>query len=245
MTDQRPISRRAMLRAGFLRDLLGSAADRAAALFDPVPHDHVTRTDVPPGHHPTSLVMRYPKTTADVDAGAPASSPASRHRRPIPVLRPPGAVDEATFLAACTRCDACMVACPHDAIVHAPARLREAVGTPMIDPDRQPCRMCDDFPCIEACEPDVLSHLVPKAMGTARITPQTCLAHHGTTCTVCVEQCPVDGAIEVVDGKPRVVESSCTGCGVCRHVCPSPENAVLLMPVFSRPSRPPASHHHA
>ncbi len=35
-----------------------------------------------------------------------------------------------------------------------------------------------------------------------------------------------------------VNEETCTGCGVCRYVCPAPENAILLMPAFSRPGLP-------
>lgn len=155
----------------------------------------------------------------------------------IPVLRPPGAVDEATFLEQCTRCDACLDACPHDSIIHASGRMREAAGTPMIDPMQQPCWMCADRPCIEACEPDVLTHLVPTMMGTARINEETCLAYQGSFCTVCSEQCPVDGAITLDErNRPTVVEQTCTGCGVCQYVCPAPHNAVLLMPAFQRPA---------
>jgi translation initiation factor RLI1 len=36
-------------------------------------------------------------------------------------------------------------------------------------------------------------------------------------------------------GKPRIIEETCTGCGVCQHVCPAPANAILLMPVQERP----------
>lgn len=202
------------------------------------------------------LVMRYPKTLDDVAAGdqqettsgaepfpdlqkapvvSPMASPTAR-RRTIPVLRPPGAIDEVSFLAGCTRCNKCVQVCPHTAIVLAPTRLREAVGTPIIDPDMQPCLMCADFPCIAVCEPQVLTHSIPKLMGTARVTAQTCLAYNGTTCTVCSERCPVPEAICVSNGKPTIDESTCTGCGVCRYVCPSPENAILLMPIFSRPN---------
>lgn len=198
------------------------------------------------------LVMRYPKSLREVAAGdAPNNSDCAEtsvvshesRRRTIPVLRPPGAIDEPLFLDGCTRCDECVRACPHDAIVHAPDRLREAAGTPIIDPDRQPCLMCEDFPCIAACEPQVLSPRIPKAMGTAKITRHLCLAHHGTTCTVCSERCVVPGAIDVIDGKPTVNETTCTGCGVCRYVCPAPENAILLMPSFLRPA--PSPHHPA
>jgi ferredoxin-type protein NapG len=190
--------------------------------------------------------MRYPKSLHDVSVGdsrggtdatfAPTSWPAAAaRRRTIPVLRPPGAIEEQSFLAGCTRCELCIEACPHGAIVHAPARLREAAGTPMIDVDRQPCLMCADFPCISACEPNVLSALIPKMMGTARITEHLCLPHHGTSCTVCSQECPVENAIVISAGKPTVNQATCTGCGVCRSVCPAPENAILLMPMFLRP----------
>lgn len=182
--------------------------------------------------------MRYPRTGEDVDrATGTTADQRTRGRRVIPVLRPPGAVDEPTFLSECTRCDECLHACPHDAIVHAPPRLHEIAGTPMIDADRQPCLMCDDLPCIDACEPGVLTRDVPVMMGTAQIRTQTCLAWNSTTCTVCHEQCPVEGAIVMESGKPRVIEDRCTGCGVCRFVCPAPENAVLLMPTLTRPAR--------
>lgn len=183
----------------------------------------------------TSDVMRYPRTASDV-----ADPSVARHAL-IPVLRPPGAIEEFAFLSGCTKCEACIDACPHDAITKAPERMRAAAGTPMLEPDIEPCRMCEDTPCITACEPGVLTDRLPTMMGTAIITAHLCVAHHGSECAVCSEQCPVDGAIENRDEKPFVDESKCTGCGVCRHVCPAPENAILLMPTFARPlpsSRP-------
>ncbi|WP_442510954.1 4Fe-4S dicluster domain-containing protein [Novipirellula sp. SH528] len=196
-------------------------------------------TPPPERRHPP-LVMRYPRTTREVGAvdaePEKSSTPNAARRRTIPVLRPPGAIDEESFLNECTRCNRCIEVCPHDAIIHAPPRMREAAGTPMIDPDHQPCMMCDDFPCITACEPGVLTTHVRPMMGTAVVTEHLCLAHHGTTCTVCSERCPVEGAIQVSEGKPKVKESACTGCGVCRYVCPAPENAILLMPAFIRPT---------
>lgn len=236
------LSRRDFVQGRFWRALRLSAGSRRAADMHSVDN---LRT-VP-------LVVRYPKSSADISAAESTSTespsaksctpmsllnaPAAR-RRTIPILRPPGAINEVDFLAECTRCNRCIEACPHDAIAHAPARLREAMGTPMLDPDRSPCRMCDDFPCISACEPNVLSRLVPVMIGTAKVTAHLCIAYHGTTCTVCSERCPVEGAIEVQQGKPTIKEDLCTGCGVCRYVCPAPENAILLMPTFSRPLPP-------
>lgn len=192
-----------------------------------------------------SMLKQVGQTLGDaVDAAADASSAdsaaarSSRYQQPFPVLRPPGAVEESAFLDGCTKCEACILACPHDAIIKAPARFRRAAETPMIDPLRQPCWMCEGYPCIDACEPGVLRHDVPKQMGTARIETFSCLAYQGTFCTVCHEQCPVEGAIELCEGKPQVIEERCTGCGVCQHVCPAPANAILLMPLAKRPLPP-------
>ena len=224
MSDGKDISRREWLRGRWLREEPAEA-------------------DVSRSPAPGQPVMRYPQGTSNLDAGGASlgsgASPIQSRRRTIPVFRPPGAVAEAQFLAGCTRCEKCIEVCPHDAILQAPSRLREAAGTPILDPDRQPCLMCEGTPCIDACEPGVLSRQIPIAMGTARITEQTCLAHQGTLCTVCSEQCPVEGAIELSGTKPHVDESRCVGCGVCRFVCPAPENAVLLMPQFARPALPP------
>jgi ferredoxin-type protein NapG len=163
-----------------------------------------------------------------------------RRRGQIPVLRPPGAVAEAQFLEMCTRCDACLDACPHGSIKLAPHRFKDAAGTPMIDAFDAPCHMCDDMPCISACEPGALSPDVPKKIGIAHLQTYNCLAHNRTICTVCEERCPVDGAIELHRGRPRIIDENCTGCGVCHSVCPAPVNAIMIMPV---PNRPEATYH--
>lgn len=161
------------------------------------------------------------------------ASPAPAQRPVFPVLRPPGAIAEADFLAGCTRCGDCIRACPHQAIRLAPERLRSAAGTPFIDPAEQPCLMCIDTPCITACAPAVLRRApetpVPS-IGVARISTVDCLAHQGGICMTCSERCPIEGAIRLTGGRPQVVPDACTGCGICHHVCPAPRNAVLIMP---------------
>lgn len=195
------------------------------------------------------LVTRLPKPEAEdppakpprsigginIDAVPPTNLGAKSVSRMLPVHRPPGAIDEFHFMAGCTRCGDCITACPYDAIVKAPDRLGRIAGTPVIEADTAACMMCEDFPCIAACEPGVLVDSIPPIMGTARVTEHLCLAYHHTTCTVCSERCPVDDAITVREGKPTIDEDVCTGCGICRYVCPAPENAILLMPAFARP----------
>lgn len=201
-----------------------------------------------------SLMTRLPKPDREVptaqkqrsiagitiDPVSPTNLRIQQVVRTIPVHRPPGAINELQFLAGCTGCGDCIAACPYDALVTAPERFSSIVGTPLIEADSSACWMCVDFPCIAACDAGVLNDVIPPIMGTARVIEHLCLAHHHTTCTVCSERCPVHGAITISAGKPSVNEEICTGCGVCRYVCPAPENAILLMPTFSRPQLPNA-----
>lgn len=205
------------------------------------------------GTNPEGMV-RYPRNRRDLGESSSPSSPSQRKTiagisiepvpatnlgkartpRPVPLFRPPGAIAESQFLRDCTRCRDCITACPYDAIDQASERFGPAAGTPIIDADKNACQMCSDFPCITACEPDVLRYANPKSIGVARVTAQLCLAYNGTICTVCSERCPVPDAISLAEGKPLIVEDVCTGCGVCRYVCPAPENAILLMPMLTR-----------
>jgi Na+-translocating ferredoxin:NAD+ oxidoreductase RNF subunit RnfB len=69
----------------------------------------------------------------------------------------------------------------------------------------------------------------------ALILDRFCLAWQGSFCSVCSERCPVDGAITVEQGKPRVNPDFCTGCKICHDVCPAPKNAVFLVARKPRP----------
>lgn len=151
----------------------------------------------------------------------------------IPILRPPGAVDESLFLQQCTRCNECIEACPHGTIRQAPAQFRGAAGTPYIEPSAMPCWRCEDLPCIEACGEGALVGGALQ-MGTAQISHFDCLNALGTQCNTCVERCPLTGAIAPQGGgspKPPTVDPElCEGCGVCQYVCPAPMNAILILP---------------
>ncbi len=216
MPDDSHLSRRQLLRGGFLRRIAAAAVEAMGA-----------------GSKAFADVAKSARTEETPSTGG--DKPIGR-RFTLPIHRPPGAVDEASFLAGCTRCNACITACPVGAIVHAPAKFRHAAGTPMIDVHHAACIMCEDTPCIAACEPRVLRAEQPLKMGAAWIQNMACLAHTGSFCTVCSERCPVSGAIEVVAGKPRILPDVCTGCGVCATVCPAPVNAVVVMPMADRPT---------
>jgi len=139
----------------------------------------------------------------------------------------------ARFLSACTRCDACLIACPRESIRRAGHELGEAnEGTPVILPDAQPCWLCKDLPCITACEPGALKPLeAPRdaRMGLVRIREEACFSAAGNPCEVCAERCPVrPKAVRVpFASAPELDPDLCTGCAVCAWLCPAQAIEVL------------------
>jgi ferredoxin-type protein NapG len=142
--------------------------------------------------------------------------------------RPPHAVPESEFVTGCTKCDACIEACPPHAIFQTPESEGMLAGLPIIDALSQPCLMCTELPCVPVCEAGVLTFDAPIAMGLAVINDNTCLAFQGTVCTACAERCPVENAITMEAGHPKINDDICTGCGVCLYVCPGPNQTIKL-----------------
>lgn len=156
---------------------------------------------------------------------------------PVPVqglyLRPPGAKTELEFLEKCTQCDECIRVCPHWVIRKAGMELgRKIVGTPIILPKENPCLMCNEFPCVNACETGALSldglqtHI---SIGLAKVDENKCYMGLGQPCDYCMKNCPVNPkAIEVNErGQlPVVYSTRCTGCGICAQICPA--NALFI-----------------
>ncbi|MBA2627980.1 MAG: 4Fe-4S dicluster domain-containing protein [Gemmatimonadales bacterium] len=149
-------------------------------------------------------------------------------------FRPPGALPEVGFLAACTRCGACADVCPSSAIMHVRAEGGLAAGTPYIDPGVQPCTVCPDMPCASVCPTDALT--VPPALwegyriGRLELVAERCITFKGTPCGVCAEACPVGPAALAIDegGHPVIRSEGCVGCGLCVRACvTSPSSFVL------------------
>ncbi|MDO5612174.1 MAG: ferredoxin-type protein NapG [Paracoccus sp. (in: a-proteobacteria)] len=168
---------------------------------------------------------------------------------PAEALRPPGALAERDFLAACIRCGLCVRDCPYDTL-----KLAElgsdgpATGTPYFTARDVPCEMCDDIPCVVACPTGALdpalTNIDDARMGTAVLVDQeNCLNFLGLRCDVCYRVCPViDKAITLeMSHNPRsghhaifaptVHADHCTGCGVCEKACVLPEAAIKVLPV--------------
>ena len=136
-------------------------------------------------------------------------------------IRPPYALGEADFLQACTRCGQCIDACPHGVI------FLLADETPALDLLHKGCRLCQDWPCVAACEPGALrlpetgEDLEPGLPRLARATINTaaCLPYSGPECGACAASCPVPGALVWHGTKPGIDADKCCGCGLCREDC--------------------------
>ena len=150
------------------------------------------------------------------------------------LLRPPGIQSERDFMARCVKCGKCIEACPYAALHVAGPLDGAAAGTPCIDAREQACRLCADFPCVEACPTDALRDVVEKHdphMGYARIDEEVCIAYQGYRCEVCYRICPlIDEAITIdfqnrendaIHAKfiPTINKDICTGCGLCVERC--------------------------
>nr|WP_083483069.1 ferredoxin-type protein NapF [Thauera sp. 63] len=142
-----------------------------------------------------------------------------RVRAAAPAPRPPWAREERDFISSCTRCDACIDACPTAILVRADG------GFPAVDFSRGECTFCGD--CVTHCAPRAL---LRPAEGDAPWSfkasiGQACLAAAGVECRVCGETCPA-GAIRFrprIGGValPQLEAEACTGCGACFAPCPT------------------------
>ena len=149
-------------------------------------------------------------------------------------LRPPGALPEIEFLAACTRCGICADVCPPKAIITVRSDGGLAAGTPYLDVAVQPCTVCPDMPCAAACPTDALT--VPEdrwagyRLGVLALEPERCITFHGTACGVCAGVCPVGPAALTIDegGHPVIRQENCVGCGLCVRACVTMPSSLQL-----------------
>lgn len=172
----------------------------------------------------------------------------SSRAKPAQTLRPPGALPEKDFLAACVRCGLCVRDCPYDTLKLADWADGPAMGTPFYVARSVPCEMCDTIPCVKACPTGALEHAltdIAKAkMGVAVITSrETCLNLQGLRCDVCYRVCPaIDKAITLEIShntrttkhaifEPVVHADYCTGCGKCEKSCVLTESAIKVLPI--------------
>ena len=162
-------------------------------------------------------------------------------------FRPPGALPEDEFLAACIRCGKCVQDCPYDTLILGTLSDGENIGTPYINFRKTPCYMCEDIPCIAACPTTVLDHsltdITKSNMGTAVITDrEACLSLNGVRCEICYRVCPLTSKAITLKKyqqsitkrhtvfEPVIHKDVCTGCGICENACPLDKTAIQVLP---------------
>jgi MauM/NapG family ferredoxin protein len=147
------------------------------------------------------------------------------------LIRPPGALPEAEFLARCVRCGECMKACPTNTLQ--PVWLKaglEGIFSPVLLPRFAACAVNCNV-CGQVCPTGAIRDLPLNEkkhakMGTAWISRQNCLVwEQDRKCLVCDEVCPYNAiSFQPVPGllnaAPVVVENKCSGCGWCENKCP-------------------------
>lgn len=155
------------------------------------------------------------------------------------LLRPPGALPENDFLAACIRCGLCVEACPFKTLRLADAAQNPVlVGTPYLIARAVPCYLCkghNELKCIAACPTPALQPVASWRairMGVAVIHRDTCLAWQGTICRACWHACPFPNEAIVFDerGRAVVVPEHCIGCGICDHACITEPSSIVVTP---------------
>jgi len=172
-------------------------------------------------------------------------------------LRPPFAINELEFLLACTRCNDCVEACPHDVIFNLSTKVGiRAAGTPALDLINKGCHLCEDWPCVSVCSPNALTVPEYKTGSTdesetatsetsasemeekhntptpklARVTIDinACLPYNGPECGACIDSCPVDRALMLDMVRPIIDSALCSGCGLCREACITEPKAINI-----------------
>lgn len=162
--------------------------------------------------------------------------------------RPPWSVDEALFTRGCTRCGACVAACPTGLLTEG------AGGFPEADFRRAHCTFCAD--CAQACaenaRQNASSHPQLSLFVSSDLPPWTlravigaaCLPRQGVVCRSCEDHCG-ENAIRFTlhrgrPAEPAIAESRCTGCGECVASCPA--QAIFMRAAVQTASSLPRPH---
>lgn len=155
---------------------------------------------------------------------------------PVKYQRPPGALPEPAFLAACTRCGDCVSVCPVHAITKLAPSQGLAAGTPVLDVAITACIMCETMPCAEVCPTPALE--VPSwgwrdaQIAKLEIETERCIAFRDVACGICARVCPVgEDALRLDDKGRPVVGAACTGCGQCINACVTTPSSLHATPL--------------
>lgn len=138
------------------------------------------------------------------------------------LVRPPGAIEESSFLAKCTACGLCVSKCPQKVLTLGPAGF----GAPRLDFKRGACST-DCALCSSICPTGALRKIDPErkksfVIGKATFNAKKCIPFQGEgACGKCAASCPTAAITLRANGTPKLEAEACLGCGKCHNVCPT------------------------
>jgi len=166
--------------------------------------------------------------------------------RAVRWVRPPFALPELEFILACTRCGDCIDACPHNVLFPLSASYgADVASTAALDVLNGGCHLCEDWPCISACEAEALKipmveqeadaeeRMVWPKMARASILRDECLPFKGPECGACEGSCPIPNTLVFNREKPQINQDSCSGCGLCLAACIAAPKAIKISSLYS------------
>jgi formate hydrogenlyase subunit 6/NADH:ubiquinone oxidoreductase subunit I len=162
------------------------------------------------------------KALAGIAAGAAAlplfrSTPGLAAAGNSRLVRPPGAVEEKSFLERCVRCGECMKVCPNNALHPALAEAGlEGIWTPVVVPRIGYCEPSCTL-CGQVCPTGAIWEFTPalKAWASENTSPDTAPIRIGTA---------------FYDHGRCLPWSMATDCIVCEEWCPTSPKAIYLRP---------------
>lgn len=136
-----------------------------------------------------------------------------------PPIRPPWSKPEAAFTDNCSRCSACLQACPENILVS------DAAGFPKVDFSRGECTFCQA--CVQACEQAAFDTPATDVAPWSQlaIIGEHCFGQLGIYCRSCGDACEPNAIEFSLSSRsipiPVIDATACTGCGACVASCPA------------------------
>lgn len=146
----------------------------------------------------------------------------------VGLLRPPGALPEPDFLAACIRCYRCQDACEPGAIQFYTEADGDLFHTPYVDPAKAGCTLCNQ--CGPECPTGALlpfGDMTDVRMGSVELREDLCLSYKAK------EVREKQELLMQLGRKPMEVEAESERrgpCGECFIFCPLRNRAIKLLP---------------
>lgn len=150
------------------------------------------------------------------------------YAKTVGILRPPGALAEPDFLAACIRCNRCQDACEPGAIQFYTEKDGLLLHTPYVDPAKAGCTLCNK--CGPICPTNALAPFDDKSdvdMGSVELQENLCLSFKAKWLRQ-KQEILVQAGREPTEVDALVERRG--PCGECHMFCPLRNKAIKLEP---------------